>query len=183
MNKLHRTTLVTALAALAASFAAQASDYNAAFCAQVAGTLNIHWQAVAGPFAPCISIETTNGTLAQAATGHVTMEGITVSDFNCTYPTAYRLDLLGDGTTMHAVTQSLFPGEPVVPMTLVRGPGEQCFVGRWSFGADVYVGHIWAPPFRTFNVPVLGDATLAALAVTLAALGALALRRHRRPRS
>ena len=60
--------------------AAQASAaYNAAYCQSVANTLNIHWEAVSGPFAPCAGIEFTDATVADAAGGTVSMIGMSVS--------------------------------------------------------------------------------------------------------
>ena len=177
MPQLHRT-IVALLLALAAG-SARADDYNPAFCAQVAGTLNIHWQAVGGPFAPCTSLETTNGTLAAAATGHVVMQGTTVSDFTCTFPTAYELTLLSDGKTLFAWSQALYAGAPQVTFTLTHSAGEDCFVGHWVFGGDDYVAHIWAPPFHLWTVPVLGPASLVALAAALGLLAGVALRRRR----
>lgn len=67
-------------------------------------------------------------------------------------------------------------------MTLTRGPGEQCFVGIWSQGDNVYEAHIWAeafpllPPAPT-SVPGPAGALLALLAAMVGAAGALVLGR------
>ena len=47
-------------------------EFNAASCSMVLGTLNIHWEAVTGPAAPCVGIETTNGVVADAQDGMAT---------------------------------------------------------------------------------------------------------------
>jgi hypothetical protein len=60
-----------------------ASEYNAVTCQSGSGTLNINWQAVDGPFAPCTGIEFTNGTAAEAATGTIAKSGIGVSNPLC----------------------------------------------------------------------------------------------------
>ena len=70
-------------------------------------------------------------------------------------------------------------------MTLTRGPGEQCFVGIWSQGDDVYEAHIWAEAFPLLppavatptSVPGPAGALLALLAAMVGAAGALVLRR------
>ena len=64
----QRCTRKFAVALLMGFVAGQASAaYNATFCQSVADTMNIHWRATNGPYAPCTGIEFTNGTLADAA--------------------------------------------------------------------------------------------------------------------
>ena len=167
-----------AIALLLIFHAAQASAaYNPAFCALVTGTLNIHWEAVAGPFAPCTGVEITNGTLAQAATGTVTMSGTSVTNPACIGVAAYTLTL-----SANTFQLSGFDTANAVPMTLVRLPGQGCFFGTWSLGADVYEAHIWADAFPLLpepTVPALGNAMLALLAALLGIAGARMLRRRK----
>jgi hypothetical protein len=178
MSPSRNRSFRSAIAALAILLhAAQATAaFNPAFCAQVAGTLNIFWQATAGPFAPCTGIETTNGTLAQAATGTVTMNGIAVSNPACIGVAAYTLTLSPDTLALTG-----FDTANNVPMTLTRVPGQACFVGTWSQGADVYEAHIWALgfPLQSQAVPATGDAIAALLAMLLAFAGMFSLRRRR----
>jgi hypothetical protein len=151
--------------------------YNAAYCQTVANTLNIHWQATSGPFTPCTGIETTDGTLADAADGSITMTGTGVSNASCIGTAAYTFTLSGD--TLQLTGSDTASN---IPMTLTRGPGEQCFVGAWVAGADAYEAHIWAgafPLLQTSATPVPGPAgaLLALLAAMVGAAGALGLRR------
>lgn len=136
-----RKYTVALLVSLCATQATAA--YNAAYCQSVANTLNIHWRATAGPSAPCTGIEFTNGTLADAADGTITMTGTGVSNNTCIGTAAYAFtqtsnfsQLIGSDTASN------------VPMTLTRGPGEQCFVGTWTLGVDVYEAHIWGGRFH-----------------------------------
>jgi hypothetical protein len=127
------------LAVLLVSGTVHASDYNAAHCQAVGGTLNIFWQAVGGISAPCTGIEFTNGTLADAADGSFTMTGESVSDAACISTGAYAFTLSADKTTLAGSdTQN------IVPMTLIRGAGEDCFTGHWVSGSDDYVATISA---------------------------------------
>jgi hypothetical protein len=165
-----------AIALLLTLHAAQASAaYNPAFCALVAGTLNIHWEAVAGPFAPCTGIEFTDGTLADAADGSITMSGIGVSNPACIGTAAYAL-------TLSSNTFQLVGSDTInnVPMTLTRGPNDACFVGTWALGANVYEAHIWAGAFPLLlrAIPTLGNTMLALLAALLGIVGGLVLRRR-----
>jgi len=150
-----------------------AAAYNPAYCQSIAGTLNIHWQAVAGPFAPCVGIEFTNGTLADAADGSITMAGTGVSNPACIGTAAYafvltpsKLQLIGADTASN------------VPMILSRGSEQGCFVGTWSAGADVYEAYIWAGafPLATTAIPSLGLSGLLALAALLAMAGVFLMR-------
>lgn len=156
--------------------AAQASAaYNPAFCQTVAGTLNIHWRATAGPFAPCTGIEFTNGTLADAADGSITMTGTGVSNNTCIGTAAYAF-------TLAANTTQLVGSDTAsnIPMTLTRAPGELCFVGTWTSGVNVFEAHIWAGafPLVTPAVPGPGAAALALLAAMIGAVGGWFTRRR-----
>ena len=158
-----------AVALLVSLCATQATAaYNAAYCQSVANTLNIHWQATAGPSAPCIGIEFTDGTLADAADGSITMTGTGVSNNTCIGTAAYAFtqtsnfsQLIGSDTAGN------------VPMTLTRGPGEQCFVGTWTLGVDVYEAHIWGGAFPSVatGVPSLGTLALLFLATLIVGIG------------
>jgi len=164
---------------LLSSFAAQASEYNAAHCALVANTLNFHWEAVSGPNAPCTGIEFTNGTIADATDGEISMSGTSVSNSSCIGTASYTLTLSPDGTTL-----SGFDTKDNVPMTLTRGPGENCFVGHWVLGEQDYLGHIAAKPFfSSVAVPSLGAAGLLLLAGFLIIAGNIALYSRRRNRT
>lgn len=178
-SRASRTAL--AMIAMLAPAATLAAPYDPAACALVAGTLDIHWRAVGGPVAPCTSIETTDGTFAAAASGRIVMDGVNVSNFDCTYPSHYDLVVSADGRTLAGNTQSLYPGEPVVFWTLTRAPDEACFSGHWIDAGYDYVGHIWARPFlRPAPVPASGPQGLAALAGVLGLLATFALRRRRK---
>ena len=124
-------------------FDAAPTEFNAAFCTQVEGTLNIHWEAVGGGSAPCTGIETTDGVVADAsANGAVVMSGVSVSNDQCIGVAAYNLVLSND---MLSLTGSDTLSK--ISMTLTRQAGEACFVGHWISGADDYVGHISAEAF------------------------------------
>jgi subtilisin family serine protease len=141
----------------------------------VAGTLNIHWQAVAGPFTPCTGIEFTNGTLADASDGSVTMAGTSVSNPQCVGTATYQFTLTSDTTQLiGADTLSN------VPMTLTRGPGQACFVGTWTQVADVFEAYIWAGAFPLIpaQVPTLGSLSLALLMALMGFAGAMVMRRR-----
>ncbi len=130
-------------AASAVADAMPASEFRAEFCDQVAGTLNIHWEAVAGDAAPCTGIEFTDGDVGAAtAGGSVSMSGTSVSDANCIGTASYDLVLAKDGL-------SLTGSDTVsnIPMTLTRLPGEACFVGHWVDAPHDYVAHISAAAF------------------------------------
>ncbi len=174
MNRRVQGTMVAVLLTLHAAQAAAA--YNPAYCQAVAGTLNIHWQAIAGPFTPCVGIEITNGTLADAADGSITMSGTSVSNPACIGTAAYALTL-----TPNTLQLVGFDTANNVPMTLTRTPGNGCFVGTWSSGADVYEAYIWAAafPLASNTVPAVGGPMLAVLAALLGTAGALLLRRRK----
>jgi hypothetical protein len=158
-------------------YAAHVSEYNAASCAAVANTLNFHWEKVTGAGAPCTGIEYTNGSFAQAASGMLTMAGLSVSNPSCIGTATYTLTLSADKTTLSGLDT-----KDSVPMTLVRGPGEDCFVGHWTLGPHDFVGHIAAAPFLqgTNAVPALGGSALFALAALVAFAGGLAFLKQRR---
>ena len=67
-----------------------------------------------------------------------------------------------------------------VPMTLTRGPGEQCFVGTWASGENVYEAHIWAGAFPLLVPagPGPGAAALALLAAMIGVMGGWFTRRR-----
>ncbi|MEO5692860.1 MAG: hypothetical protein ABIQ72_07025 [Usitatibacter sp.] len=170
-----RTRTAGVLALLLALHAGVASSaYNPAFCQTVRNTLNVHWEATAGPFTGCTGIEFTNGTRADARDGSITMAGIGVSNPACIGTAAYALTLSPDRTQL--VGSDTISN---VPMTLTRLPGQGCFVGTWALGADVYEAHISAAPFPGFSVgiPTFDFPELAALAVLLGLIGAMRLRR------
>lgn len=171
-RRIHRAIVIVLLGL----YGAQASAaYNPLFCQTVTGTLNIHWQAVAGPFTPCTGIEFTNGTFADAQDGSITMSGTSVSNPLCIGSAAYQFTLSADTTALiGSDTISM------VPMTLVRRAGEQCFVGTWALGADVYEAYIWAGafPLMEIAIPALDPAVLALLATLLGIAGVRLLRRR-----
>ena len=168
-----------AAALLFALCAAQASAaYNPAFCQSVTGTLNIHWRATTGPFTPCTGIEFTNGTLADASDGSITMAGTSVSNAACLGLDAYAFTLSNNTTQLVGRATG-----SNVPMTLTRGPGEPCFVGTWTQGVNVFEAHIWAGAFP-LTVPALpavpgpGAAALALLAAMIGVMGGWFTRRR-----
>ncbi len=123
--------------------AAIGSELNSSYCDMVTGTLNIHWEALSGSEAPCTGVETTDGNPADAAAnGNVTIDGVTVSDENCIGTSRYELTLAQDGLSI--VGSDLFS---MVPMTLRRRTGQDCFVGHWVLGADDFRAHISASAF------------------------------------
>ena len=172
MPSLRQATLAMLLSLCTAHASAA---YNAAYCQTVANTLNIHWQATSGPFTPCTGIETTDGTLADAADGSITMTGTGVSNASCIGTAAYTFTLSGD--TLQLTGSDTASN---IPMTLTRGPGEQCFVGTWTQAPNVYEAHIWAGafPLKAHSVPGPAGALLALLAAMVGAAGGLVLRRR-----
>ena len=152
---------------------AHAADYNPAYCAAVAGTLNIYWDEVAGAGSPCTGIEFTNGSLAQAATGSITMSGVSVSNPSCIGTAAYAFTQSGD-------RKSLVGADTAnnVPMTLTLSPDGACYVGHWLSGSFDFVATISAAPFPQPIVatPTLGLRQLSLLAGFLTLLGCLKLR-------
>ena len=119
-------------------------EFKAEYCAMVLGTLNIHWEAVGGPFAPCVGVETTNGTVEEAADGTAEFQGIAVSDPECIGMDVYEFVVSGDGLTLEGTA---FASAEEVDMVFTRLPSEGCFVGHWVLEDQDYVGHIAAEPF------------------------------------
>ena len=125
------------------AFDAAPTEFNAAFCAQVEGTLNIHWEAVAGSSAPCTGVETTDGVVADAtANGSVIMSGVSVSNAKCIATAAYDLVLSNDTLSLTGSDT-----DSSIAMTLTRQPSEACFVGHWIDGNEDYVGHLSTAAF------------------------------------
>jgi hypothetical protein len=149
--------------------------FNPAFCQSVNRTLDIHWQSIVGVNTPCTGIEFTDGTLADADDGTITMTGTGVSNPACIATGAYTFTLSADRTRLVG-----FDTASNVPMTLTRTPGLPCFVGTWSLGPDVYEAYIYAGAFAPLppTVPALDPAHLVVLAMLLAMGGALELRRR-----
>lgn len=149
---------------------AHAADYNPAYCVAVAGTLNIFWDEVAGAGSPCTGIEFTNGSLAQAATGSITMSGVSVSNPSCIGTAAYAFTQSGD-------RKSLVGSDTAnsVPMTLTLSPDGACYVGHWLSGSYDFIATINAAPFPQPIVatPTLGLRQLSLFAGLLALLGGL----------
>jgi IPTL-CTERM motif/Aldo/keto reductase family len=164
------------LALLAISHGAHAFTYDPAYCATVVGTLNINWNAIVGPFAPCDAIEFTNATPADPVGGSVQLVGVSVSDTTCIGNSQYSFTLSAD-------TYSLVGSDTLanVPMTLVRQGDEACFAGTWSQGPLVYVGYIWAGafPLAAVSVPTLDRYALALLVACLGSMGCWITRRRR----
>ena len=121
---------------------ADAGGFNAAFCGMVAGTLNIHWEGVAGPAAPCTGIETTDGVVADAQDGMATFDGVSVSNAACIGLATYEFTVSQDGLSLNG-TDTLSS----VPLAFTRASNEACFVGHWVLRGEDYRGHIAAEPF------------------------------------
>jgi hypothetical protein len=131
-----RTISFFALMLIAGSPAA--SDYDATHCAAVTGTMHLHWQGVEG-VEPCTGIEFTDGDPLDAADGSFTMKGVAVSDDTCIGIADYDFVLSADRTTLIGLDTA-----NNVPMTLTRGSGQRCFVGRWTDSPFVYVATLAA---------------------------------------
>ena len=119
-----------------------ASEFNAASCRMVEGTLNIHWEAVGGSSAPCVGIETTDGVVADAQDGMATFDGVSVSNANCISIAAYEFTASQDGLRLNGRDT-----QASVPLAFTRAADEACFVGHWVLGSDDYRGHIAAESF------------------------------------
>jgi len=161
------------LAACALAWPALASEYNASDCAQVEGTLNIHWRYLGA--GGCTGIEFTDGTFAEARTGSIVMSGVGVSNNTCIGTDNYTFQVAGGGSALTGFASA-------VPMVLVREPGERCFVGHWTLGSSDYLAHIAAAPFVGSPIPTLGPASLASLAGALALAAWIVRRGRQRPR-
>lgn len=118
------------------------TEYSAASCSMVTGTLNIHWEAVGGPSAPCVGIETTDGVVADAQDGTAAFTGVSVSNASCISTAAYEFQVSQDGLSLNG-SDTQVP----LPLTFTRSADEACFVGHWVFRGEDYVGHIAAEPF------------------------------------
>lgn len=161
------------------SLGAGAAGFNAAGCASVAGTLNIFWEYVAGPPpVGCTGIEYTNGSLGQAATGTVTMQGVSVSNPSCIDPGTYTFTQSADRMSLVGLDTFSVPN---IPMNFVRDPSSACYYGHWNSGPYDYVGYISTAPFPTplMFVPALDLAHLMAMMLLLAVVGIFALGRRR----
>jgi hypothetical protein len=132
------TRWLAAALVVVACGSAQASDYDPTHSALVAGTMNFHWSSVFG-IEPCAGIEFTDGDLVDAADGEFSMMGVSVSNNECTGTGSYEFVLSADRTTLDGI--DTFAN---VPMTLVRGRGEKCFVGRWIREDYIHVGTLSA---------------------------------------
>lgn len=120
-----------------------ASNYDDRYGQQIAGTLDVHWELVSGPPGTnvgCKMIEFTDGTLADAADGTVTMTSIGVALPGCAGPNTFDLTMAPDGLSLSGVVSG-------VSMTLTRLPGEAAFVGDWVTQGYVFRAHIAADPF------------------------------------
>lgn len=151
------------------------SEYNAAYCDLVAGTLDIHWEGLAGGGTPCTGIEYTNGTFEDASDGQVNMQGTSVSNPLCIGLDTYSLTMSESGLAL-----SGFAG--AVPFTLTREPGESCFVGHWTSGGADYRAHISIDAFPTgllgvAAIPATSPAALVLLATILGVAGLMIVRR------
>jgi hypothetical protein len=149
---MRRVTMTLAIAVMMQSaIGVQASDYSAEHCQNVAGTLNIDWQQVAGAGSPCTGIEFTDGTPVDAVDGTIAMKGIFTNNGSCLGTASYNLTLSADGKTLSGFD---IAQDPPIPMTLTRGSGEDCFVGHWVSGDLDYLAHVSAAPFA---LGVCGD--------------------------
>ena len=114
------------------------AGYVPTHCDSVANTLNIFWEAVGGSATGRTGIEYTDGSLADAADGTFSMNGVAVSDSVCLAPDAYTFTLSLDQQTLSG-TETVNN----IPMTLTLDSSGTCFVGHWVSGPDDYVGRIW----------------------------------------
>jgi CSLREA domain-containing protein len=112
-------------------------DYVPAHCAAVASTLDIYWEEVDGAIPACIGIEHTDGSLADAADGIFSMNGVSVTNA-CLGTAQYSFTLSPDKHTLSG-SDTL----DNVPMTLTLSSDGACFVGHWTSGSDDFVATIW----------------------------------------
>ncbi|MDG2305428.1 MAG: LamG domain-containing protein [Candidatus Binatia bacterium] len=119
-------------------------------CERVRGTLDIHWEDVSGASDFCTAVEYTDGTLADAADGEVTMSGI-AGDGECFGLSEYTIQVSADGLSL-AGTDTTEPTD-LVYFNWTRSPGDDCFSGLWSWTnpstmvLEEWVGTIAAEPF------------------------------------
>ena len=116
-------------------------DYNPANCDAIRNTLDIKWVAVGGDSIGCSGVEHTDGSLADAADGSFSMNGVSVSNPACLATAKYTFTLSPDKQTLSGADTQYD-----IPLTLVRTNDQACFVGRWISGPDIYVATIWAFP-------------------------------------
>jgi len=143
-----RPIALTAVFLLLAPGTASA-NYDPEHCKFVAGSLNLHWEGVAGT--TCSGIEFTDGTVEDAVDGSISMSGVSTSE-GCLGTAAYAFTLSNDGRTL---TGSDTVNN--VEMILTRQPGEGCFHGHAIFGDDDYVAHIAGDVFAAAAPPICGD--------------------------
>jgi hypothetical protein len=120
------------------------TEFNPEYCDTVKGTLNIHWEAVGGPYAPCVGIETTDGVVPEALDGTAAFQGVSVSDPACIGMDIYEFMVSQDGLTLNGTA---YASAVDVEMVFTRLANEACFVGHWILNDQDYVGHIAAEPF------------------------------------
>ena len=112
-------------------------DYVPALCTAVANTLYIYCQDVDCVDPTCNGIEHTDGSLADAADGSFTMNGVSVTSA-CIAPAKYAFALSQDifrligSDTLH-----------IVPMTLTLSSDGACYVGHWTSGPYDLTATIW----------------------------------------
>lgn len=116
-------------------------DYNPANCDAVKNTLDIFWEAVGGSATGCFGIEYTDGSLADAADGSFSMNGVSVSNPACISTAKYTFTVSGDKQTLSGADTLAN-----IPMSLALTSDQACYVGRWVSGSDIYVATIWAFP-------------------------------------
>lgn len=139
------SVVIVDAAAADAGSAARASEFRAANCSAVAGTLNIFWERVS-PGKVCVGIEKTDGKLTLAAANRaVTLKGTSVTNEACLGTYAYQFSLSQDNLRLSG--EDTFNG---INMNLTRAPGEACFVGHWvdkDNTGDDFVAHISVTAF------------------------------------
>jgi hypothetical protein len=116
-------------------------DFDAESCDAVLGTLDIHWEQIAGDGMPCTGIEYTDGTAEDASDGAIAMAGTSASD-DCIFPVTYELEVSEDGLTLDGADT-----DTDVKLIFTRNSDEACFVGHWISGDYDYIGHIAAEVF------------------------------------
>ncbi len=131
---------------------ADGDDYNADDCAELAGTLNMHWRAIAGPNAPCTAIVSTDVTLEDAADGNISFFGTESTDPGCMNPSHYDLYMSDQHLSLAG-----FDTTNQVPMFLGLSNDGKCYFGRWLVGAQDYVVHISADAFENATPAICGD--------------------------
>jgi hypothetical protein len=156
------------------SFLIALPEFDDTSCQPVEGTLNIHWEALAGSAAPCTGIEFTDGTLLDAADGDLTMSGTSVSNPLCISTASYTFSVSPDGLTLTG-TDTLNS----VDMTLTRASNETCFVGHWIAGPDDYLAHIGAEAFGVAVATPVPSLNPVGFALICSLMGLAGWRRYR----